>query len=122
MYIRDTKKLKVYIDKWTIKVLKYKIYLTISNMWYIIEIGKKVFIMEGLKTIATIKRDIEGHLGEKVTLKANGGRKKILVNNGVIESVYPSIFVVRLESDNERTVTYSYSDVLTKTVQLYFAV
>jgi len=78
--------------------------------------------MERLKTIATIKRDIEGHLGEKVTLKANGGRKKILVNNGVIESVYPSIFVVRLESDNERTVTYSYSDVLTKTVQLYFAV
>ncbi|MGL4949748.1 MAG: Veg family protein, partial [Anaeroplasmataceae bacterium] len=40
----------------------------------------------------------------------------------IIESVYPSIFVVRLESDNERTVTYSYSDVLTKTVQLYFAV
>ncbi|MBB6622585.1 Veg family protein [Clostridium gasigenes] len=78
--------------------------------------------MERLKTIATIKRDIEGHLGEKVTLKANGGRKKILVNNGVIESVYPSIFVVRLESDNERTVTYSYSDVLTNTVQLYFAV
>lgn len=78
--------------------------------------------MERLKTIATIKRDIEGHLGDKVTLKANGGRKKILVNNGVIESVYPSIFVVRLESDNERTVTYSYSDVLTNTVQLYFAV
>ncbi|MGL5086097.1 MAG: Veg family protein [Clostridium sp.] len=78
--------------------------------------------MERLKTIATIKRDIEGHLGDKVTLKANGGRKKILVNNGIIESVYPSIFVVRLESDNERTVTYSYSDVLTKTVQLYFAV
>ena len=78
--------------------------------------------MERLKTIATIKRDIEGHLGEKVTLKANGGRKKILVNNGVIESVYPSIFVVRLESDNERTVTYSYSDVLTNTVQLYFAI
>ncbi|MGL5378681.1 Veg family protein [Clostridium sp.] len=78
--------------------------------------------MEKLKTIATIKRDIEDHLGEKVTLKANGGRKKILVNNGVIESTYPSIFVVRLETDNDRTVTYSYSDVLTKTVQLYFAI
>lgn len=78
--------------------------------------------MEKLKTIATIKRDIEDHLGQKVTLKANGGRKKILVNNGVIESTYPSIFVVRLETDNDRTVTYSYSDVLTKTVQLYFAI
>ena len=77
--------------------------------------------MENVKTIAAIKRNIENHIGEKVTLKANGGRKKILINNGVIESAHPSIFVVRLENDTPRTVTYSYSDVLTKTVQLYFA-
>jgi uncharacterized protein Veg len=77
--------------------------------------------VEKVKTIAAIKRDIEDHIGDKVTLKANGGRKKILVNNGVIESAHPSIFVVRLENDIQRTVTYSYSDVLTKTVQLYFA-
>ncbi|MGN1028683.1 MAG: Veg family protein, partial [Bacilli bacterium] len=32
-----------------------------------------------------------------------------------------SIFVVRLDNDVPRMVTYSYSDVLTKTVQLYFA-
>ena len=78
--------------------------------------------MEGNKTLANIRRDIENHVGEKVTLKANGGRKKILVNDGVIESVHPSIFVVRLDNDNQRTVTYSYSDVLTKTVALYYAV
>ena len=77
--------------------------------------------MEGNKTLANIRRDIENHVGEKVTLKANGGRKKILVNDGVIESVHPSIFVVRLDNDNQRTVTYSYSDVLTKTVSLYYA-
>ena len=78
--------------------------------------------MEGNKTLANIRRDIENHVGEKVTLKANGGRKKILVNDGVIESVHPSIFVVRLDNDHQRTVTYSYSDVLTKTVSLYYAV
>lgn len=78
--------------------------------------------MEGNKTLANIRRDIENHVGEKVTLKANGGRKKILVNDGVIESVHPSIFVIRLDNDNQRTVTYSYSDVLTKTVSLYYAV
>ena len=78
--------------------------------------------MEGNKTLANIRRDIENHVGEKVTLKANGGRKKILVNDGVIDSVHPSIFVVRLDNDNQRTVTYSYSDVLTKTVSLYYAV
>ena len=76
--------------------------------------------MVNTKTLAAIKMDIERHIGEKVTLKANGGRKKILVNNGVLEGVYPSIFVIRLENDTQRTVTYSYSDVLTKTVQLYF--
>lgn len=83
---------------------------------------KEGVYMEKNRTLATIKRDIENHIGEKVTLKANGGRKKILVNDGVIESVHPSIFVVRLENDTQRTVTYSYSDVLTKTVLLYYAV
>ena len=73
-----------------------------------------------MRTIANIKKDIETHLGEKVTLKANGGRKKILVNDGVLESIYPSIFVIRLDKDNKRTVTYIYSDVLTNTVQLVF--
>ena len=48
--------------------------------------------------------------------------EKILVNDGIIESVHPSIFVVRLDNDTQRTVTYSYSDVLTKTVMLYYAV
>lgn len=86
------------------------------------EVMKEGVYMEKNKTLATIKRDIENHIGEKVTLKANGGRKKILVNDGVIESVHPSIFVVRLETDTQRTVTYSYSDVLTKTVLLYYAV
>lgn len=76
--------------------------------------------MEKVNTIASIKNDIERHVGQKVTLKANGGRKKILVNDGIIESVYPSIFVIRLKDDTQRAVTYSYSDVLTKTVQLVF--
>ena len=76
--------------------------------------------MEKVKTIASIKNDIEQHVGDNVTLKANGGRKNILINDGIIDSVYPSIFVIRLNSDTQRTVTYSYSDVLTKTVQLVF--
>ncbi|AJA46346.1 hypothetical protein CPAST_c02460 [Clostridium pasteurianum DSM 525 = ATCC 6013] len=78
--------------------------------------------MEKMNVLDSIKRNIEDHLGEKVVLKANSGRKRVVVNNGVIEKTYPSIFVVRLESDTQRKVTYSYSDVLTKTVQLVFAV
>ena len=55
--------------------------------------------MEKSNVLATIKRDIENHVGQKVVLKANGGRRKIYVNNGVIEKTYPSIFVIRLEND-----------------------
>ena len=76
--------------------------------------------MEKLNMLSVIKRDIESHVGEKVVLKANGGRRKVLVNNGILEKTYPSIFVIRLDSDTQRTVTYSYSDVLTNTVQIVF--
>ncbi|MDT8715619.1 hypothetical protein IAI10_02965 [Clostridium sp. 19966] len=76
--------------------------------------------MEKLNKLASIKKDIEDHVGEAVTLKANGGRRKVLINKGFIEKTYPSIFVIRLDNDTHRTVTYSYSDVLTKTVQLVY--
>ncbi|MGM9973149.1 MAG: Veg family protein [Clostridiaceae bacterium] len=76
--------------------------------------------MEKGKTITAIKKDIATHIGERVILKANGGRRKVYVNEGVLESVYPSIFVIRLDNDTQRTVTYSYSDVLTNTVQISF--
>lgn len=71
--------------------------------------------------LTTIKKDIEGHVGEKVTLKANGGRRKVVVNDGILEKTYDSIFVIRLDNKSNRMVSYSYSDVLTKTVQLVFA-
>lgn len=77
--------------------------------------------MEKKNVLETIKSDIENHIGEQVTLKANGGRRKVFVNKGTLEKTYGNIFVIRLENDNQRTVTYSYSDVLTKTVQIVFA-
>lgn len=39
---------------------------------------------------------------------------------GVLESIYPNIFVVKLnERKIERRVSYSYADVLTETVELF---
>jgi len=80
-----------------------------------------VLVMERRNILATIKNEMDDHIGEKVTLRANNGRRKIIVSNGILEKTYSSIFVVRLEDDTQRTVTYSYSDVLTKTVQIDFA-
>lgn len=77
--------------------------------------------MDSVKTLSSIKKDIEDHVGYKVTFRASGGRRKIFINKGTIEKTYRSIFLIRLENDTQRIVTYSYSDVLTNTVQIVYA-
>jgi len=70
-------------------------------------------------TLVEIKQVIDRHIGEKVRLKTNGGRKKTIIKEGVIEETYPSIFIVKVDMDNSvRHLSYSYSDILTETVEL----
>jgi uncharacterized protein Veg len=73
-----------------------------------------------MTSVAQIKKDLEECIGMKVILKANRGRKKTTVKEGVLESAYPSLFVVRIlnDYDSSRTVSYTYSDVLTSTVEV----
>jgi uncharacterized protein Veg len=63
---------------------------------------------------------VEGCIGKKVILKANKGRKKTTVREGILESAYPSLFVVRIcnQYDSTRRVSYTYSDILTETVEV----
>ena len=71
------------------------------------------------KVFADIKRDLEPFVGNKIKLRANRGRKKIIEKVGVLESTYPNIFVIRLdEKQVQRRVTFSYADILTDSVQL----
>lgn len=68
-----------------------------------------------------IKKELSHHIGKRVILKANKGRKRIVTKRGVLESVYPSLFVVNItneEAEGNRTISYTYSDVLTSTVQI----
>ncbi len=67
-----------------------------------------------------IKRSLDGLIGERVLLRANGGRRKTIERFGVLEETYPSVFVVKLDpSDGSfERVSYSYADVLTETVEL----
>ena len=67
-----------------------------------------------------IKKNIETCIGEKVQLKANKGRKKAFIKEGIIENSYPSIFIIKFENEYETTrrVSYSYTDILTKAVEL----
>lgn len=68
-----------------------------------------------------IRNSLERHVGDKVRLTAKIGRKNILIRKGVIDSIYPSVFTVRLADDNKGSrISYSYIDVLTKAVEIQF--
>jgi uncharacterized protein Veg len=71
-------------------------------------------------SIAQIRKEMECCVGQKIQLKANKGRKKTFVKEGVIEHAYPSIFTVRFENEynSTRKVSYSYTDILTNTVEV----
>lgn len=73
-------------------------------------------------TVENIKKGIGRHVGKSVIVKANKGRKKIVTRKGIIEGVYPSVFMVCYCCDEIKTrVTYSYTDVLTENVQIKLA-
>lgn len=67
--------------------------------------------------ITNLKTDIEGKMGQKIIVKGSLGRSKTFEKEATIEKVYPNIFVVKYE-ENERNVTYSYTDILTRNVEV----
>ena len=71
------------------------------------------------RDLVQIKKNIETCIGKRVQLKANKGRKKAFIKEGIIENSYPSIFV-KFENEYETTrrVSFSYTDILTKAVEL----
>ena len=67
--------------------------------------------------ILSLKTDIFDKVGQKIIVKGSLGRSKAFEKEATIEKAYPNIFVVRYD-ENNRNVTYSYTDVLTRTVEL----
>ncbi len=70
--------------------------------------------------LGAIKRSLDAHIGQHILLRANGGRRKTVERSGVLERTYPSVFIIKLDEEKHafERVSYSYADVLTKTVEL----
>ena len=67
--------------------------------------------------ILDLKTDITEKIGQKIIVKGSLGRTKSFEKEATIEKTYPNIFVIKYEED-DRNVTYSYTDVLTRTVEV----
>jgi len=71
-------------------------------------------------SVEYIRTVLDSHIGERITVKANEGRKRISITEGVLERTYPSFFTVRVDDEYGRTATWSYVDVLTDSVEIKF--
>ncbi|NLL19768.1 MAG: Veg protein [Clostridia bacterium] len=76
--------------------------------------------MAAKEVLRDIKSTLEDCVGHKIRLKANRGRKKVYERTGILEQTYPNIFVIKLDEHHSvaRRVSFSYTDVLTETVEL----
>ena len=67
--------------------------------------------------IVNLKTNIAQKIGQKIIVKGMLGRSKPFEKEATIEKIYPNIFVVRYE-ENNRSDTYTYKDILTRSVDL----
>jgi uncharacterized protein Veg len=77
--------------------------------------------MKQPENMCKVRNDVVRNIGKKVKIKANKGRNKVDIAEGIISQTYPCVFLIELEdslTDSVKTMSFSYTDVLTKEVEL----
>ncbi len=67
------------------------------------------------------RTDLIACLGRKVKLRSNGGRKRIIIHEGILDSCYPNVFTVRCDREQSKypeLISFSYVDILTEAVEV----
>lgn len=72
------------------------------------------------ETLTEIKKNVENSIGKKVLLQTNKGKRKSKTSEGIVSEVYNSVFIVKVDGGlaGERKLSFSYSDILTETVEI----
>ncbi len=72
------------------------------------------------KIVDSIHDTLNDFVGQKIKVRANMGRSKIVENVGVLTQVHPRLFIMEVERKRGRTARHSYqfADVLTGMVEL----
>lgn len=78
-------------------------------------------IEQQAKIIETIHDTLAEYVGQRLKVRANMGRSKIQVDEGVLTQVHPQLFVMELDRKRGRTArqSFSFADVLTGVVELF---
>ena len=70
--------------------------------------------------VSSIHDTLKDFVGQRLKVRANMGRSKIVESEGVLTQVHPSLFIMEVDRKRGRTArqSYQYVDVLTGTVEL----
>lgn len=70
-------------------------------------------------TIEKVKQELHNHIGDSVTIKYNLGRNKFEKYDVTIKELYQHVFLVEVNKPHNNEIkSFSYSDVLTKTIKI----
>ena len=81
------------------------------------EVYKRRDDMVSKDSLMKIRQDVENYVGQEICVKANVGRNKCIERKGYIDSTYTNLFVFR-DSETDSKLSYSYSDLVTNTLEL----
>lgn len=69
-------------------------------------------------TITNVKAELHNHVGDVVTLNYNLGRNKYETYEVIIKELYNNIFLVQLKDQTSIVKSFSYTDIITKTIKI----
>ncbi len=70
--------------------------------------------------IDEIKQELEKHVGENAIIRYNLGRNKYEEYQVKIRKLYDYIFLVELKDCGKEMKSFSYSDIITKTIHIIY--
>jgi len=71
------------------------------------------------KDLFQLRTDIQKCIGSRVKLETNKRHNKSTISEGIIANVYHSIFTIDMGAKNaNRTLSFSYTDILTNSVEI----
>lgn len=77
-------------------------------------------LVKQAEIVDSIHDTLSDFVGQRIKVRANMGRSKIVESEGVLTQVHPRLFIMEVDRKRGRTSrqSYQYADVLTGTVEL----
>ena len=66
-----------------------------------------------------VRNILTNYLGKTLMLKYNLGRNKYEIYRVTIKSLYNFVFLVEVDDNNHSIKSFSYADIITKTIKIY---